>query len=295
MLQAHNRKAFLFCPSSRHGLLLELTECSSESIASTRSLLFTKTNLTESNIDISRDLHDNETLCDLDSRLGQEKTPKSHYWDVDALKNSLVSCRILFADLVETPGLEGTFRKARHFNLPAGKLPPLRNSLSLGLNDPNDPNDPNVPNHLNDPNYSNNLTDLNEPQLFAGPTGSAEGPQHFPRIHDHNYKCQFTDPYDQLEAQRKLAEGARIGSYGDQTVQISPSTLRLSLGSPEETLRVLNLIPREVEFYVGAGGSFSLVPGDSAGAGSRAAPRDHQAALAHGDPDQVESWKRSNG
>ena len=242
--------------------------------------------------------------------MGQEKTPKSHYWDVDALNNSLAACRILFADLVETPGLEGTFRKARHFNPPAGKIPPLRNSLSLGLNDPNDPNVPNDPNHLNvpnvpnhlndlnDPNNLNNLndlTDLNEPQLFAGPTGSSEGPQRFPRIHAHDYKCQFTDPYDQLEAQRKLAEGARIGSFGDQTVQTSPSTLRLSLGSPEETLRVLNLTPRDVEFYVGSGGSFSLVPGDSAGAGGRAAPRDHQIPLVHGDPGQVGSWKRGNG
>ena len=318
LLQAHNRKAFLFCPSPRHGLLLALTECSSESSASTRSLLFTKTNLSESNIDISRDLHDNETLCDLDSRLGQEKTPKSHYWDIDALSNSLVSCRILFADLNETPRVEGTFRKPRHFNPPAGKIPPLRNSLSLGLNDPNDPNalngpngpngpnnstGPNVPNVLNglndlhdpnDPNDPNDVSDRNDPKLFHGPSGSTEGTQHFPRVHDHSYKCQFTDPYDQLEAQQKLSAGIFIGSYGDQSVQISPSMLRLSLGSPEETLRVLNMISRDVDFHVSLGVSFSLVPNHSASARSLPAPRDHQTALSHRDPDQVESWNRGN-
>ena len=244
LLQAHNRNAYLCCPSPRHCLLLALTKCSSESGASTRSLLFTKTNLTESNIDISRDLHDDETLCDLDSRLGQEKTPKSHFLDVDALSESLVSCRILFADLKETPDLAGTFRHARQFGSPAGNLPSLRNSFALGPNDPNDPNDLNVPNVPNDPN------DPNDPNGPNGPNGPMGGMQHFPRINDHNYKCQFTDPYDQLEAQQKISEGKAIGSFGDQTVQISPSTLRLSLGSPEETLRVLNMIPRDVDFYV---------------------------------------------
>ena len=208
MLQAHNRNSLLHCPSLRHRLLLYLTECSSESSATTRTLLFSKT-LSESNIDISRDLRDEEFLCDLDTLLGREKASRSHYCDLDVLHESLFATTIV---LTKMGGISeaSQFNDVHQFELGNNNsdFEHVRNGIDLGLK------------------------------------------QHMPRINDHNYKCQFTDPYDQLEAQQKISEGFEIGSLGDKDVRISPSTVRLSLGSPEGVLWLFNNNSRNVDYFV---------------------------------------------
>ena len=96
LLLGINRNALIRCSEPFEVLLLQAVYETSESIASTHSLLKTINQLQGniSDIDITRDMEDGELLADFDTLLGREKTASSHYLDVKMITSHLMAVTV---------------------------------------------------------------------------------------------------------------------------------------------------------------------------------------------------------
>ena len=96
LLLGINRNALVRCSEPFEVLLLQAVHETSESIASTHSLLKTINQLQGNinDIDITRDMEDGELLADFDTLLGREKTAFSHYLDMKMITSHLMAVTV---------------------------------------------------------------------------------------------------------------------------------------------------------------------------------------------------------
>ena len=191
-------------------LLYAVVKESNDALATTRSLLKTMSQFDGSNVDIMKDIDDGERVSDLDTLLGYSGG-KTHYADLDMM---VVNC-LRQSILVET----------------LGQAPPV----------------------LPDETPLREDASYRSPQEFATSQPFASEPREVPlqpRVHDHQYQCPLTDPYDRLVFDQMNVEPT-TAQPADDRFNISPSMLYLTsdMVSPSEC-RVCNFSARRVNFQV---------------------------------------------
>ena len=191
-------------------LLYAVVKESNDALATTRSLLKTMSQFDGSNVDIMKDIDDGERVSDLDTLLGYSGG-KTHYADLDMMVVNCLRQSILVETLGQAPPV-----------LPSET--PLREDASY-----------------------------RSPQEFATSQPFASEPREVPlqpRVHDHQYQCPLTDPYDRLVFDQMNVEPT-TAQPADDRFNISPSMLYLTsdMVSPSEC-RVCNFSARRVNFQV---------------------------------------------
>lgn len=204
LLMGLNRNALIRCSDPVEILLLQAIQNTSESVATTHSLLKTMNKLPTdlSTVDITHDLDDGEGVTDFDTLLGKEKNAVSHYLDVKMMISHMKGVSV---NLSQIGNISYDTSKDTEHDFDFGN--PIKSPNPVSSMDPMDPIPP-----------------VSQPK----PLGGVELTGGIPQMGNHNYLYEFTQDNDSSPfiASQDLGVKSPNISVIPQLIYITPGELK---------------------------------------------------------------------